>query len=208
VTILPRPAADQSAPAALTKPAPESIDPPAITGSSQPEPQESPFLSDAKVEKRPLGGLLPLPDKPDVAADVPPETEAPSEPEADNPPPEPSVNQPELSSDLVAIESGGLSKPDDEPAPVKGVESAPLNHRLDEHSSGPEGPTAIARQYKEQPSSGDQSHAAIYDASQYGTPLSHPPKKAAGWLWILWVVLLLAAGGGGAYLLYSLGILS
>lgn len=164
---------------------------------------ESPFLTDAKVEKRPLNAgtsnetaIEPTFDISDQLVDT---EEAPSSEEedddksnSDQPPLTPQI--PELSSDLVAIESTGGT----DVAPVAETTEAP---------AAPVGPASIAQQYTSQPSTGDQSHAAIYDSSQYPEPLSHPAKNKSGWLWVLWVVLLLGVGAGGAFVLYNLGII-
>ena len=64
------------------------------------------------------------------------------------------------------------------------------------------GPASIQPQYKEEPSSTKQEHAAIYDTDTYHKPLAHPAKKKSGWLWVLWIILLLALGAGGAAALY------
>ena len=168
---------------------------------------DSPFLTDAKVEKRPLnaGNIEPTPDMSVGDEFNSPESvpEAANEPTvervgADEPPATPQV--PELSSDLVAIESGvnveGTTLADD---------SKVVSH--DDVPASPLGATSIAQQYKTKESSGDQSHAGIYDASQYPEPISHPAKSKSGWLWVLWVVLLLGIGAGGAVVLYNLGII-
>jgi hypothetical protein len=159
---------------------------------------ESPFLSDAKVEKRPLNPGTPAAeqvedsssetfDQPVVTTDAD-ETPRPFVPA-------------ELNSDLVAIESAEPKT--DMPDMVE--QTAEADHAAPE--SKPTGPSSIAQQYREQPSSGDQSHASIYDASQFPAPLNHPAKKKSGWLWIVWVVLLLALGAGGAVALYLADII-
>lgn len=164
---------------------------------------ESPFLTDAKVEKRPLNAgtsnetvVEPTFDISDelVETEQAPSAEAEDNDKSssDQPPLTPQI--PELSSDLVAIESTG------------GTDVSPVAETPDE-SAAPVGPASIAQQYTSQPSTGDQSHAAIYDSSQYPEPLSHPAKNKSGWLWVLWVVLLLGVGAGGAFVLYNLGII-
>lgn len=160
-----------------------------LTAVPQPEsaggeqPLESPFLTDAKVEKRPLN--------PGTPAGEPLPVEQPVVSTNDSETPRPFVPA-ELNSDLVAIESG-------EPKTLAVTDAAPV---ADSAPTAPAGPTSIAQQYREEPNSGDQSHAAIYDASQFQAPLSHPAKKKSGWLWVVWVVLLLALGAGGAVALY------
>lgn len=178
---------------------------------SAPESIESPFLADAKVEKRPLNAGMPEQsplseldvanalqlEDPDTPDDRPAEQDALGSGE-DEPPAIPRA--PELSSDLVAIESTEHTEV------TQAVETKDAAADVAEPST-PLGASSIAQQYKSQPSTGDQSHAAIYDASQYPEPVSHPAKGKAGWLWVLWVVLLLGVGAGGAIVLYNLGII-
>ncbi len=177
----------------------------AATGSS---PIESPFIVDAKVEKRPLNpglqdeassldsqSVTPEPDAEPVSTES---NVVSTENESDEPPLAPQV--PELNSDLVAIES------DEHVAATQAVDTKDAASDVTEPSV-PLGASSIAQQYTTQPSSGDQSHAAIYDASQYPEPVSHPAKGKSSWLWVLWVVLLLGIGAGGAIVLYNLGII-
>lgn len=175
-------------------------------------PLESPFLTDAKVEKRPLNPgtsleqnepLAPEPadESASLLVDEPSVGEVSDEPKKgeDEPPTNPQV--PELDSDLVAIESNEqVEKTQSAPAP-----SEPLNQP--DAPAVPLGASSIAQQYKTSPSTGDQSHAAIYDASQYPQPVAHPAKHRSSWWWVLWVLLLLGVGAGGAVLMYNLGII-
>jgi hypothetical protein len=162
---------------------------------------ETPFLVDAKVDKRPLNAESTAANDKDTDDEYLIDT-SPSDREdirgADEPPVVPVV--PELDNDLVEIETGG-----DRPA-TQAVETVDAIKEVDQPPT-PLGATSIAQQYVPQPSTGDQSHAAIYDASQYPEPVAHPAKKKAGWLWVLWVVLLLGVGAGVAILLYVLGII-
>jgi hypothetical protein len=194
-----------------------------------PEPLTSPFISDAKVEKRPLGGLaaeapvaepvvttaaaeedLAIPgDDPDdqlpaTAADVAP------------------VLPPELQKDLMAIETDGdTSVPATTPAEEVPTEPAKEEAKADvptpektepaaepaTETPVPAGPASIPQQYKEEPSTGDQTNGGIYDTNNYHQPLAHPVKKKSGWLWIVWILLLLIIGGGSAAVLYLFNII-
>ena len=169
------------------------------------EPLGSPFLTDAKVEKRPLNSGSMDTEKQELAEDSD-EPLVPSRDDKDEPPEDPPIPA-ELNSDLIAIESDQLKTHPETPEEAKETEEkAPAEvPQADEKSTGP---TSIVQQYKEQPSSEDHSHAAIYDSSHFPEPLAHPAKKSSGWLWVLWVLLLLAVGAGGAVALYSLGIIT
>ncbi len=179
---------------------------------------ESPFLTDAKVEKRPLNsdplaGTPPLVDleaelKNDTSTDEEDKENSTQANGEDEPPAVPQV--PELSSDLVAIEAG--EKTESVVDATQTEESSkddqtPQGDASKESSNKPTGPTSIAQQYKTSESTGDKTHAAIYDATEYPTPLAHPAKKKSGWLWIIWVLVLLAIGCGGAVTLYLTGVI-
>ena len=191
------------------------------------EPLISPFLTDAKVSKRPLGGAAaPLHDEVMLESELgrapvlgvfadssmtsrDPEDQLPAQPA-------PSVVTElpaELQRDLMAIESSPAG--DDEQAlqsvqrPKRAVQPAtggrPVKApRSDDAASGP---TSIQPQYKEVKATGDQSNGSIYDTDAYHQPLAHPAKKKSGWMWIVWVLLLLVAGAGGAAALYLLDII-
>jgi hypothetical protein len=160
---------------------------------------ESPFLSDAKIEKRPLNATAAGAEK------LEPTSETPTEPtpasSGDEPPAVPQV--PELNSDLIEIESKETVPAADM---TQAVDSAAASVAVAEPEK-PLGPASIPQQYKATESTGDHSHAAIYDSSQYPEPVTHPAKKKSGWLWVVMVVLLLGVGAGGAVLLYNLGII-
>lgn len=68
------------------------------------------------------------------------------------------------------------------------------------------GPTSITQQYREEPSTGDQTNGAIYDTEAYHQPLAHPAQKKSGWMWVVWIVLILLVGAGGGAALYFLGL--
>lgn len=171
------------------------------------QPLSTPFLSDAKVEKRPLGT-----NSTEELDHAPVTTAAASEDETPNAedqlpamPGQPPVILPaELQTDVLSIESdasveGGVSA-GQKPHMESGVRSASTTSP---EITAPVGPTSIQQQYTEQPSTSDQTSGGIYDTDSYHKPLAHPAKKKAGWMWVVWVVLLLilgAAGGAIAYL--------
>ncbi|MBH2007385.1 hypothetical protein I8H83_02155 [Candidatus Saccharibacteria bacterium] len=151
-------------------------------------PATSPFLADAKVEKRPLGvaGEYAVAE---VEAELAPEPTV-ATPETENTPmPE------ELQSDLMAIESG--ETPVTTPDPIdQAAEPAT------KPASASTGPTSIARQYKEQPrtASEDDESGAIFDPQTYQQPIEHPAKKSSGWGWVIaiFVIILLAVAAAVA----------
>jgi hypothetical protein len=182
------------------------------------EPLESPFLPDAKVEKRPLGGtatdtsasndddvfdfqgLLDEPKEHLLEAPEPPERlEAVTMPDPIDFAAAAAINE--------AIESQGYEDEEEvvaEPqVPVKpeifeapaAVTLATAPSPVDEQ---PIGPTSITPQYKEQPSS-NQETGPMYDTESYYQPVAAPIKRKSGWLNILWIVLLVALGAGLGY---------
>ncbi len=112
---------------------------------------------------------------------------------------------PELSSDLMAIESdSSLNAVDTEE--VKPNPSTSMTSKPDITPAAPAaaatGSPSIAQQYEERPSTGDKQSGSIYDTHEYHKPLAHPDKKSSGWLWIVWILLLLLLGAGGGALVY------
>lgn len=175
---------------------------------------ESPFVVDAKIEKRPLNANAPTMDtsqplssldelmkqnQPETPALI--ETESPFE-KSDEPPIDPEV--PELSSELVAIEATGKVAEDAEL-----IDTVPTSVQAATAAADPvpAGPASIVQQYQAGESSGDASHTPIYDTTNYTDPIVHPKKKASGWMWVLGVLVLLAIGSGGAVALYFMGII-
>lgn len=196
------------------------------TDDDEPQPLNSPFLADAKVEKRPLGvaqtddasgelGHAPvLGVLVDQAADeTAAEDQLPASPRDATPP-----LPPELQSDLMAIEAdsdtiAAVSTPvvaaaeQKNEAPTAEPVVAPAVQPEAEAAPVSTGPTSIPQQYQEAQSTGDQPAGSIYDTESYHQPLAHPAKAKSGWLWIIWILLLLIVGGGGAVALYFLGII-
>lgn len=152
----------------------------------------SPFLQDAKVEKRPLGALSDVsePQTPDVAAATPIDvatTELVDKKPDDSPQTPPAIQLPEeLNSDVIALESSST-----------GAQVAT------EPSSGGSG--QIAQQYEEQSSSGDQHSTAIYDTSTHAQPLAATAKKPSVWKWVIWffVLAIVSVLGGAAYFYFT-----
>lgn len=177
---------------------------------------ESPFLPDAKVEKRPLGGVEPETPSPLLSSllDEPKEDllEAPDElrleattlpdpidfsPEYTPTEPE-KTEQPEVVEEVEAVEN-------EEVAPVETPEVKSVATPSPEASNTP---ISITQQYKEQPRA-EQESGAIYDTEAYHQPITHPAKKRSGWWIVLWIFLLivLGAGAGAAVYLYVLPLL-
>ncbi len=143
-------------------------------------PLESPFLSDAKVEKRPLGAF-----STDAPSDEPLLLDAPDEELL-------TAETEDVENETVAEpereESKPIIEPTPEPTPAP-VEDSPV-------------PASITQQYKEQPSTTDQSSGAIFDTESYHQPLTHTPKKKSGALVIVWIAALILVGAGAGAAVY------
>ncbi len=150
----------------------------------------SPFITDAKVEKRPLGTAASFPESvatPDVSQPAP-------EPVASTPLPE------ELTTDVMALESSSTSSD---------VETAPEKTPLGEKEVQPEQkhstvPGSIPQQYTEQASTNNVSNTAIYDTSTH-QPLENGLKKSSPMKWVILALVLLIVGAlaGAAYFYFK-----
>lgn len=174
-------------------------------------PLQSPFLSDAKVEKRPLGAFAQTSD--DMSADTAREQPESVEPVRDGvdtatsvePDPQvveatpPAVLPDELQGDIVAIEADTTPS---NVVPESAAVASPTPYSQPVVPVTNTGPTSIKQQYTEEPSTTPSEHAAIYDSPAYTQPLAHPAKKKSGWLVVLLVVILVIIGAGGGAALY------
>ncbi len=158
----------------------------------------SPFLPDAKVEKRPLGGGN--------------EATAPSSVVADEKIADPLPA--ELNSDVLAIESNStpLASEEavvasDESGDVSESDTAPLQGGTTEPAPAPRGPVSIAQQYKAEENTRDQSHAPLYDSVADSHALTHPAKKRSGIWVVLAIIALIAIGAGIGAFAYFQGLI-
>lgn len=207
----PTPSVDitEAAPSAEEVSMPE-VELPNAVDAEEPTPLQTPFLADTKVEKRPLGAFAI--EQQVTAGDTSDVETVSDEAGAQEQMPTNSFSMPgqettsdlpdELQHDLVKIESDSevahQELAEEKPTPAPSF-AAPVVTPVPAAVSGP---ASIQPQYKEEPSSTKEEHAAIYDTDSYHKPLAHPAKKKSGWLWVLWIVLLLALGAGGAAALY------
>lgn len=194
-------------------------------GMRQPEVtalSDSPFLPDAKVEKRPLGRLAdtgtasqaaPEPDHAPVLGALADPEVTPAEGTAASAGDMASPEQPmpaELGHEVMAIEADTSSPTIERPKPaVPEVEAAPV--RLVAQTPAPSAvrpvATSIPQQYKVQPKAAEPpTTGAIYDTAAYHQPLTHPAKKKPGWLWVLAIILILLLGAASGAAVYFFGL--
>lgn len=156
----------------------------------------TPFLPDAKVEKRPLGGQI----SSNVTDTVPETTSINSEPveTSDNTQKvlDATTIQGETSAELQSIESTPVTNvPDHMQESVRSVESVDTEQLTS--PSGPAGHDAPA------------ADGAIYDVNNFHQPLDHPAKRKSGWgvvVIILIIIIVSGALGAAAYFLLGYGI--
>lgn len=163
------------------------------------EPAGSPFLPDAKVEKRPLGGPAPMPETGFIEDSLAP---APEE-ELLEAPDEPRIEAHTMPDPIDFAEQSAPTAPEEAVSePSKEEEE---HHGAEELAEAqPVGPVAITPQYTERASTAD-APGAIYDTEAYHKPLTPAAKKHSGvWVavWILLLVILGAGAGAAAYLFF------
>ena len=163
----------------------EIVDEASSISSPQPLPT-APFLSDARVEKRPLGANS-------ESAAKPPQNVA----EEDAPVSEPVSLPAELQGDVVAVEAsvpldidkaGSLSEVDGQSSDADLVVDAGVD---------------LTAQSIEQTDADDQVNGSIYDTANYHQPIDgkKPEKKSSPLKWLAWflVLLIVGIGAGVAY---------
>lgn len=164
----------------------EIVDEASSISSPQPLPT-APFLSDARVEKRPLGANSESAAKP--PQDVAEEEGAPAS--------EPVSLPAELQGDVVAVEAsvpldidkaGSLSEVDGQSSDADLVVDAGVD---------------LTAQSIEQTDVDDQVNGSIYDTANYHQPIDgkKPEKKSSPLKWLAWflVLLIVGVGAGVAY---------
>lgn len=224
---------DASRPTTFVPPAKEQEEVPEAEASTESEaneawskPLESPFLADAKVEKRPLGTF--------AAADFNPEEllESSEEELKLEEPDDPRLEATTLPDpiDFAAQTEVIESEVGDTSMPVASVEETQLDEATEPTEPAlelmelepavkaeeptlalveePTGPTSISQQYTEQPRN-EQTSGAIYDTENYHQAVAVAPKKRSGIWAIIWIILLviLGAGAGVAFYLFVLPML-
>jgi hypothetical protein len=188
------------------------------------EPLESPFLPDAKVEKRPLGGIAeeaPEPasfdfqgllDESDEELLEAPEPQERIEAHA-MPDPIDFAAASTVSDEIEArtYEEEQDDHPDSTPEEAQSSESEPVvevfkpAEEISQHvktiEEEPIGPTSITPQYKEQASSNQES-GSIYDTESYHQPVVVPSKKRSGLTTLIWIIVLILLGAAAGWAVY------
>lgn len=166
---------------------------------------DSPFISGTKVKKRPLGAFSSEATAPTTDQVKTDEVTDTNNNEVNNTPETVVVKDTtlpaELQDDLLLIESGDSStNPDkpttiDNPVAVEAVAAVKTDIPAATVTQSA-GPTSITQQYKEKPSTGDQTSGAIYNTDAYHKSLVRPAKKKSGWMWVFYIIILIVVGIG------------
>lgn len=194
------------------------------------KPMSSPFLPDAKVEKRPLGMPMDTHENATISPESDPAEEKMSNeqnsPQSDiigtfdEPTPidqssdeaaqtTPEVALPaELSQDVMEVESGETNASHGSDNHSEDIPNDSAVDQQDDNNQQPEKPSvspltavSIPQQYQEKPHDDDEKSAPIYNTEEYAG-VTHPAKHKSGWLWVVWIILLLALGAGGGAAAY------
>lgn len=219
----------------VTVPTPEPFvaDVSAERSESAPAPLVSPFLPDAKPEKRPLGSPLGTEQAAIEELSQAPVAQEPEQPVNSGLPEELATdvlaveandlsNHPEAEAPMVeaavATESEATSEPAEaEAAPMADIaevatEAAPTLVPEPEEVPAPAPTTvpaggSIAQQYDETPSSGDQTSGSIYDTASYHQAIDPVATKKKSspvkFIFAFVVLLILGIGGGVVYFLLT-----
>jgi hypothetical protein len=149
-----------------------------------PETSSTPFVTDAKVDKRPLGAF--------GLAEAPVEPIPPAKSDLDEQRP-PDVTPPELQPDVVSVEAA-----DKEFAPEEPGSETPASSGLSQ---------SIPQQYHTPADAPDQTPHPIFDTNEYHQPLlpATHPKKKRGWLIVIIIVALLVVGSALGYFAFVAG---
>lgn len=192
---------------------PSSIPQPAVVEAPVAPPPDianetplTPFLPDAKVEKRPLGGgAVPSPFA--EAPEETPKVEEAKPAEAEEPKIEETVSinsekqaAPESGKQTVLDASSFESAPTAESIEIAAIESSEVTSLQSIESGDTEKLTVAGAPNKE---------GTIYDVANQPQPLAHPAKQKSGWgtvLIILLIIILAAALGVAAYFILGLGV--
>lgn len=187
------------------------------------KPIESPFLPDAKVEKRPLGAEVPtgptatnaLPEEEALLLEAPddPLLEATTMPDPIDFAAQSNVLAAETEDtgvfDATVLEEPEAPEISKTPEIAETPEvAAPSTPAPVTSTPEPAGPASITQQYEEKPSS-QQESGAIYDTENYHRPVTEAAGKSHGAWTIIWIILLvlLGAGAGVAFYFFVLPML-
>lgn len=154
--------------------------------------QQSPFITDARVEKRPLGSDGTIGD-----LNSPFTNNSATSTKIVSPAPRLSIESlpEELNSEIIAIESGLAV---DKPLPVRQVTSTP--RPASSVFTAPLAATVPSAAVSDQP-------VAIFDTDHYHQQLRHPDSQESGWRFVFGVILLLLLGALSGAALYYFNII-
>ncbi len=187
-----------------------------FTSDDQEPTAVSPFLADAKVEKRPLGAFT--------------DSEKPAPSDLND------LLQKELDSDGLSGNDTELAEVDETPNQVTEIDQQPKPVNQDEMPEELQGdvlsietnesesavvvepepetpevqpsptinaPVAITQQYVEKAQTSQAESGAIFDTDAYHQPVSASKAHHSGWMTVLWIFLLIILGAGAGVAIYT-----
>ncbi len=171
----------------------------------------SPFLPDAKVEKRPLGAFADNEKPPSALNDLMQEELDSSES------PEASVklveDDKEPSQGIETIQQPKTENSDEMPEELQGdvlsIETkesdAEVVPEVPETQPTPtiNAPVAITQQYVEKAQTPEVESGAIFDTDAYQQPATTGKAHHSGWMTVLWIFLLIILGAGAGVAIYT-----
>lgn len=157
---------------------------------------ESPFIADARVEKRPLGAFSGESNGDNSNVDVKKPDEA--LPIVDDAP-----MPAELDNDLLSIEANSVAKstvPEEteQASATEAIQTeTPQNEqeKSDNINKNIAPVVTIPQQYTEKTSPKTET-SQIYENNETYKQTLMPAKKNTGWLWVIWIILLILVGAG------------
>lgn len=168
---------------------------------------DSPFIADAQVEKRPLGAFSTESDSDNSDVDI-------KKPDEVLPTIDATPLPAELDNDLLSIEANSVAKstvPEEagQSSVVETIQAeTPQNEqeKSDNINENIAPVVAIPQQYTEKTSPKAET-SPIYENNETYKQTLMPAKKKAGWLWVIWIILLIliGAGVGAAVYFFVLG---
>lgn len=184
--------------------------------------QDTPFVSDAQVQKRPLGGVSKPAAAPAISSKNTPDTPQ-GESTDDMQEKIRQIESMDFSSEpeqqVLSADLGSVSAVSPEASVVTtanttaAADSRPVlfetaPKRTPSAANLPSGPTSITRQYKAEPrvASADDT-SPIFDPESYHQPLEHEPARKSGLGLVIGITLLIVLGVGAAVFLWWAGVL-
>lgn len=186
----------------------EEISEPEVSSENDEDatPLTSPFLADAKVEKRPLGRSVSRSDfsrssrNYKFATTIEAQVESR---EGDAQLPEEPI-APEFSEELLSVETNPVGDSQETTVSLTQVH-AQSTGTVRQNTTTP--PASSRFNVSSKTDSVKSEPSSIYDTASYHQPLAHPAKKKPGWLIVVAIIIIILLGAAGGALVYYLELI-